>query len=414
MKTWLYLAGLCGGAVSASGAEEFFDRVGDALSVSSAGGQFRARLSGTMDLEGYQFRPRAPGVIHAAGDSLFTPRLSVFLDAQLGSQLYLFAQARVDRGFDPANEPLKARLDEYALRLTPWTDGRASLQIGRFATVVGNWANRHGSWSNPFITAPLPYELLTGVWDNEALRSSATLLAWSHVRPGLPARITAIEKRLRLPIIWGPSYATGAALFGGTGKLQYAFEVKHAPLSSRPETWGRMQGFWDHPTVSARLGFRPSQTWTLGLSGSSGAYLLPHASKLQNSLHGRGDYRQLVIGHDFGFARRHLQVWGEIYAARFEIPLVGPADTLAYYVEAKYKLTPQLFGALRWNEQLYGSIPERSSRVKWGLPVTRGDLAAGYRFTAHTQGKLQYSLQRGDVGSRDYGHLVSAQLTQRF
>lgn len=414
MKACFLIATLWCGAAVASAAEEFFDRVGDALSVSSAGGGLRARLSGTLELEAYQFRPTAPGVIHAAGDSLFNPRLTVFLDAQVGSQVYIFAQARVDRGFDPANEPLEARLDEYALRFTPWTDGRVSFQVGRFATVVGNWTNRHGAWSNPFITAPLPYELLTGVWDNEAVRTPAVLLAWSHVRPGLPARVTAIEKRLRLPILWGPSYATGAALFGGIGDFQYALEVKHASLSSRPETWGSMRGYWDHPTVSGRLGYRPNQTWTFGLSGSSGAYLLPDAPTLLNPFHGRGDYRQLVVGQDFSFARRHLQVWGEIYAARFEIPVVGPADTLAYYVEAKYKLTPQLFGALRWNEQLFGSIRERAGRVKWGLPVSRADVAAGYRFSAHTQGKLQYSLQRGDVGDRDYGHLLSAQLTVRF
>jgi hypothetical protein len=398
----------------APAAEDFLDRVGDALSVSSAAGEFRGRLSGTLDVEAYQFRPTAPGVIHAAGDSLFTPRLSVFLDAQAGPQLYFFAQARVDRGFDPANEPLEARLDEYALRWTPWADGRVSLQAGRFATVVGNWANRHGSWSNPFITAPLPYELLTGVWDSEAVRTTAILLAWSHVRRGLPDRITAIEKRLRLPIIWGPSYATGAAVFGGVGKFQYAFEIKHAPLSSRPETWARSRGFWEHPTVSSRLGFRPSPEWSFGVSGSAGVYLLPEAPTLRTPFHGRGDYRQLVLGQDFAFARGHLQVWGEIYAARFEIPVVGPADTLAYYVEAKYKLTPQLFGALRWNEQLYGSVPERLTQVKWGRPVSRGDVAAGYRFTAHTQAKLQYSLQHGDVGAPRRGHLLALQLTVRF
>lgn len=415
MKAWHLAAGLlCGSAIGARAADEFFDRVEDALTVSALQGQFRARLSGAFDLEGYEFQPEAPAVIHAGGNSLFNPRLSLFLDAQAGRHVYLFAQARVDRGFDPADAPGAVRLDEFALRVTPWSDGRVSLQIGRFATVVGNWANRHSSWVNPFITAPLPYENLTGVWDSEAIRSAGILLAWSHVRPGLPARIVAVEKRLRLPIIWGPSYASGVALSGGVQKFQYAFELKHAALSSRPESWGRAQDDWKHPTVSGRIGFRPNPMWTLGLSGSAGTYLLPGAPTLLAPHHGRGDYRQLVIGQDIGFAWHHLQLWGEVFAARFEIPTVGHADTFAYYVEAKYKFTPQFFGALRWNEQLFGAISDRTTRVRWGLPAVRLDLGAGYRFTAHTQLKLQYNLQQGDVPGRQQGHMLGGQMTLRF
>src|SRR6185436_10163079 len=178
-----------------------------------------------------------------------------------------------DRGFDPSHESLQVRIDEYALRLTPWNDGRFNLQLGKFATVVGSWAARHGSWANPFITAPLPYENLTGIWDAEAIRTSGTLLQWSHVRPGLPAAITAVEKSLRLPIIWGPSYATGAALSGGFGRMHYAAEVKFGSLSSRPEAWLHSSEQRHRPTYSARVSYRPNQMWDLGVSASVGSYL---------------------------------------------------------------------------------------------------------------------------------------------
>jgi hypothetical protein len=48
--------------------------------------------------------------------------------------------------------------------------------------------------------------------------------------------------------------------------------------------------------------------------------------------------------------------WAEVFETRFEVPNVGNAD-LSYYLEAKYKITPQLFVALRWNQQLYGESP---------------------------------------------------------
>jgi hypothetical protein len=398
----------------AHGAEDFFDRVESALSLSAAEQQVRLRFSGTLDLEGYAFQTPAPMLLRTSGDSLFVPRLTVFLDGQLGRHVYLFAQARADRGFDPGRDSLRPRLDEYALRYTPWLDGRLSVQVGKFATVVGNWAGRHGSWVNPFITAPLPYEHLTGMWDNEAVRSSTVLLQWAHVRPGLPAAVAATEKRLRVPLLWGPSYTLGASVSGEVRRFQYAFEVKNASLSSRPRTWHHWDDYHEHPTVSGRVGYRPSPMWDFGVSASGGTYLRPFAGRTLAPGYGLGDYRQLMVGQDVSFAWRHLQVWTEIYAARFEIPTVADAETVAYYIEGKYKFSPRFSGALRWNEQLFATIPERQGATAWGHDVWRVDVAPAYRFTPHVQLKLQYSLQHGDSGGRDFTRTVAAQLTVRF
>ena len=382
MKLFRFVSlGLLAAATLARATGDFLDRVQDTLTWSLLEDRARARVSGTLDAEGYDVQRPAPGVIQTGSSMLFSPRLTVFLDAQFGRRVYFFAQARADRGFDPGEGKFHARLDEYALRYTPWRDGRLSLQVGRFATVIGSWTARHGSWSDPFITAPLPYENLTGVWDSEAVRSSNTLLAWSHVRPGLPAAVTAREKQLRIPIVWGPAYAAGVAASGALGRFRYAVELKNASISSRPETWSQIDGEWAHPTISTRLGYQPNEMWNFGVFASEGSYLLPEARRTLAPGRGLGDYRERVLGQDIGFAWHHLQVWTEIYAARFEIPLVGNADTLAYYAEAKYKFTPQFFAAVRWNEQLFSTVPSRSGPVRWGHDVWRIDVAPGYRFT---------------------------------
>src|SRR3984893_17025943 len=148
--------------------EDFFERLDHALTATAFQGNFRARLSGTLDLEAYHFQQPAPGLIDSKIDNLFNPRLTLFLDAQLGSQVYFFAQVRVDRGFDPSNHGAPVRFDEYALRITPGEDGRFTLQAGKFATVIGNWIPRHLSWDNPFINAPLIYENFTPIQDKSA------------------------------------------------------------------------------------------------------------------------------------------------------------------------------------------------------------------------------------------------------
>ena len=410
---WTWTLVLCF-ALPVCVASELFDRVEEALTFSGPEGRVRGRLSGMVELEGYALQPPFPGVIQTDRDQLFAPRLIVFVDAQAGSHLYLFAQARADRGFDPGEGKGAVRLDEYALRYTPWKSGVFNAQIGKFATIVGNWAGRHSGWSNPFITAPLPYEYLTGIWDTEAIRTSNVLLQWSHVRPGLPAAISAFEKSLRIPIVWGPSYATGMAVAGDEGRLRYAAEVKSGSLSSRPEAWHHSREQRHHPTVSGRVGFRPNQMWDLGLSACGGAYLRESAGRSVAIDHGRGDYQQWVLAHDVAFAWRHWQVWGEVYASRFEIPNVGDADTLAYYVEAKYKFTPQFFGALRWNEQRFATIPDRGKRTRWGHDVWRIDVAPTYRFTPHTQLKFQYSLQHGDSAPRQTTRTMAVQAVVRF
>src|SRR3989442_2912362 len=173
MKTLLALS-LCllAGSAHAFEIDDFFDRLDSTLTVAASDNNLRARLSGTIDLEAYHFEQPAPGLIDSKIDNFFNPRLTLFLDAQFGSQIYFFAQSRIDRGFDPSQHGAEVRLDEYALRITPWNDGRFTLQIGKFATVVGNWVPRHLSWENPFVDAPLVYENITPISDKSAPASA--------------------------------------------------------------------------------------------------------------------------------------------------------------------------------------------------------------------------------------------------
>jgi hypothetical protein len=384
--------------------DDFFDRLDNALTIAAFEGNLRVRLSGTIDTEFYNFQQPAPGLIDSNIDNLFNPRLTLFLDAQLGSEIYFFAQSRLDRGFDPSDHGAQVRLDEYALRFTPWDDGRFSLQVGKFATVVGNWVPRHLSWENPLIDAPLVYNNVTPISDKMA---PASPLDFVH-------RFDHAKYEFN-PVIWGPSYASGMSISGRLGQFDYAAEMKNTSLSSRPESWSATETGFDHPTFSARLGFRPNQIWNFGLSASDGPYFRPEAEQTLPPGRGIGDYREFVLGQDASFAWHHLQLWAEFYEARFEVPRVGDADTFAYYFEAKYKFAPQLFGALRWNQQLFGNISNgEGGQLRWSQDLWRFDVAAGYRFTSHIQLKLQYSFQQETSGPRDDNHLIATQLTVRF
>ena len=127
-----------------------------------------------------------------------------------------------------------------------------------------------------------------------------------------------------------------------------------------------------------------------------------------------GDYRQFLLGQDISFALHHLQLWAEFYEVRFQVPRIGDVDTFAYYLEGKYKFTPQFFGALRWNQQLFGDDAGDRVGPSLGHDLWRVDTSLAYRFTAHTQLKLQYSFQDASDDSRDLVHTLAAQFTVRF
>jgi len=414
----LACAGLLSLAAPAFALDDYIEQLDDFLSLSAFHGKVRVRFSGLLDVEAYSIAQPPPGLIYTDQHGLLNPRLSLFVDAQFGPNVYAFAQARVDRGFDPSDGKADVRLDEYAIRVSPWEDGRFTVQIGKFATVVGNWAPRHLSWDNPFITAPLPYENLTAVWDSQAPDSGETFLYWGHIEPeqlaGGPDNYG--DKYLRLPIIWGPSYASGVSISGKLGAFEYAAEMKNVGLSSRPETWDATSVDFDHPAFDGRFGFRPNEMWNFGFSAAYGPYLLAEAAPTLPSGRGIGDYHQITLGQDISFEWHHFQLWAECFQTRFEVPNIGHADTLAYYIEAKYKFTPQLFGALRWNQQLYGKIDagDEFGRTPWGDDTWRADVALTYRFSPHTQLKLQYSLQNPESATEDLSNLFAAQFTLRF
>ena len=389
-------------------AQPFLDKIDESLFLESPKGIYRVDLSGLFDLEGYYIDQRPPGLVFGNGDSFVTPRLSLFLDARPGKHFYSFVQARFDDGFHPRAPEANARFHEYLLRYIPFDRPVVNLQVGKFATVIGGWIPRHLSWDNPFIIEPLPYNNVTTVSDQKIVPSPAAFLA----RKNLPD-----QKTTWLPIVWGSDYGSGASIFGSIDKWDYAAEVKNSSISSRSIAWDGRDIGWDHPTVSSRIGYRPSVVWNLGTSFSYGTYLLPIARRGTNFPAGKGisDYNQITFVGDASYEWRHWQFWGEIFFSRFQVPNVGDADTLAYYFETKYKITPKLFAALRWNQQFFADINDGAGgEVPWDRDIWRTDAVLGYRLTRHLQAKIQYSFSDQHGKLQQGEQLLAGQITLKF
>lgn len=381
------------------------DRLDDLTRFDSEALGLHADLSFMTDATLFAAEQPAQGLLSTDDHVFFAPRLMTFLDVQLGDRITLHGQMRVDRGFDPgAARGGQVRLDEYYLQARLWKQDELNLRIGKFATTFGSWSKRSLSWDNPLITAPMAYEDMLPVSD--VLVPGG--LAGFAGRRDLPD-----NKAEWLPILWGPSYATGMSLFGRVDMLEYAFEVKNASISSNPRSWDGVQdGFHSNPTFTGRVGLRPAPEWNFGTSFSHGPYLRESAAPFLPAGTSVNDFTQTTWGLDAGYAHGKWQIWSELIAARFEVPRVGSVDVLSGFIETKYKLTPGVWAALRWNQAAFGDVPGLTT--EWDRNAWRADLALGWRVTERVQVKLQYSIGDKRGNDREGNHLGALQVTVRF
>lgn len=361
-------------------------------------------LSGArFDLNFYTIDGTPPGLLapDPGDDLLIAPRFTLPVDVFWSDWLYGFGKLRFDTGFHPGLAEHELRADEYFVRFGP-PDAAFQIQAGKFATVFGGWVQRHEGDDDAFVQAPLAYNELTSVIDQRAFPGVAAI-AGNRLKPN--------NVRSWIPVIWDAAYIPGFSVFGKAGGLDYAAELKSHSNSSRPAVWDG----WDfaNPTWTGRVGHRPNAAWNYGASLSHGAYLQGDSGV------DIGDFDQTTAGLDLSYAHHHWQIWAEILYSQFELPnIADDAQIWSYFIETRYKITPQLFAALRWNQQLYNelSVPAAAGggSTNWDNDVYRIDAAFGYRFDPNTQLKLQYSWTHQNADFQNGENMVGLQLTTRL
>jgi hypothetical protein len=179
--------------------------------------------------------------------------------------------------------------------------------------------------------------------------------------------------------------------------------------------WDAKHKNWEDPTWSGRVGYRPNATWNIGASFSHGGYFMEKAEPTLPTASDLQDFDQITVGVDVTYAWRHLQVWAEAMASEYEVPRVGDAEMIGYYLEARYKLTPKLYGALRWNQQFFGDVPDGAGgEERWDHDAWKAEAALGYRWTRHFQTKIQYGYCHQDWHFQQGEQTFAVQATLKF
>ena len=109
--------------------------------------------------------------------------------------------------------------------------------------------------------------------------------------------------------------------------------MKNSALSSHPDSWKELN--FSHPTVTARVGYRPDAAWAFGLSASRGGWAQVNAVGVD-----RDDLVQNSLGLDVRWARHDWIISGEMVLTEFETMSSGDLQAASWVDQSRYKVSP--------------------------------------------------------------------------
>ncbi|HEU4558777.1 MAG TPA: adenylate/guanylate cyclase domain-containing protein [Longimicrobium sp.] len=405
----LLAAGLALGGATEGAAQNLptFEELG--IAWSSPRGFLQVTPSGRIEVEGYAPGDVPRGLVRET-DPFANLRASLFVDVFAGQRVYGTVELRADRGEAAGDRPLRGRIEQAYLRVTPWTAVNLSLQAGKFVSPFGGWPQRHASLAQEaFIQPPLPYDYRTVVSTTAIPGGAAGFLTWKN----RPDEFRAIGA----PPVWAAPYQVGAMVAGGWKALTARAAVMNSAPSSEPGEWHSIGAGEHGPSYIAHLGVKVLPELRVGVSYNRGSYLedettlspLPAGEDVSH-------YKQRMWGFEASFARGPLEARGELLVDSWDVPNVAeyPRD-VSFYLESKVKLTPGLFAAARYSGIRFDRIDNGSGTQElWDYPVDRLQLAAGYRLGRSTEIRGEYMLNWTDAPPVGRDDLFAARWTWSF
>lgn len=331
-------------------------------------------------------------------------RASLFLDVFAGSRTYGMVELRVDRGEAPSDRGIDARIEQAFVRFTPAAFD-LNVQAGRFVSPFGNYPQRHHSTADPFIRPPLSYDYRTTVSATKIPGGNDGFIEWKN-EPELFRPAGA-------PPVWAAPYQIGVMAFGTMRKLSARVAVMNSSPSSEPDEWDYDSDQFRRLSLVAHGAYQFSPELRAGLSYNRAPYLAESAALLLPANRSIADYTQQLIGAEITATRGFVEIRGELLHDTWQTPRVmeDPIE-VSYYLEGKFKLSPGMFAAIRFNEMRFNEIP-RSNGISepWDYTIRRWQLAGGYRVTEHfeARGELMVNDTEGRFDPAD--NLLSFRLS---
>jgi hypothetical protein len=346
----------------------------------------RVHAGGLVDLTAKVNRERTVTNIDNDGYSNYsTLALRLNFDFQVSDKTTVFTEIFAPGGF---------RFGLYGayVRFRDLGGSRVSLQAGKMPSAFGGYSSHAYGASRPLISYPLIYQYHTVVASNFIPSSADEILAWKEERLTDPSfgQVTNDAGRVPLPPLYDRCWDTGVELFTSTERLEASLGVTIGTLSN-PLTEDANSG----KQVVGRLAFIAGRGTRVGISAAYGPYLDECTVCYGEGAEGDtaeafepdvDEYGELSLGADLEWGMRHVELYVEGVAKRWESPWIAEdLWSTGYHTELKYTLWPGLYAAAAYGELLFGEV-ERSDGVmeKWDYPIRRIETGVGYFLNERT------------------------------
>ena len=298
-------------------------------------------------------------------------RAGVTVEARAWERIAFLAEIRAETGVG---------VTPYAwyVRVSPLDSGLLDIQAGRIPPVFGAFSRRSYPQDNPLIGSPQTYQYLTSLRP-DAIPATAGELLESKGRGWLvDYSVGNPEPHNGVPIVAAEQWDTGVQVRIGRPEFEAAVAYTVGSLSS-PKVEDDNRG----RQVSGRLAWRPTPAFSVGASAASGTFLSDEVRRARPDA-GPGNDDQRGFGFDAEASWGRWLVRGEFVVNDWRVPpldppqIVDPLRSRSGYVEAKVRLLPRFYVAVRGDRVSFSSIESGSGRDAWEADVSRVEYGAGF------------------------------------
>jgi hypothetical protein len=341
-------------------------------------------------------------------------RLDVSGQVKAGPHFALLAEVRTEN----AGRPLPYA---FYLRVRPWTARDFDIQIGRVPPTFGGFSRRTYANDNPLIGYPLAYQYLTTVRPDSLPASADEMLRKRGLGWELAYSIGDATKVPGVPLVSAFKWDTGIQAHGAAGMVNATVAVTTGTLSNplvHDDNNGRQ--------VAARVELRPVAGLIVGTSAANGPFVDEGVARLVVADGAANRLTQTAWGADLEYSRGYYLLRYEAIVSQWQLPATAPPPPLlpirdplsaiSHSIEGKYKLTPRIYVAGRYDHIGFSDLASGTlGTLPWDAPVAREEVGGGFSIQRNLllKGSVQHNTRDGGVLIRR-ANLGAAQLVFWF
>lgn len=298
-------------------------------------------------------------------------RAGVTLEARATDRVSFLTEIRAETGVGVTPYAWYVRISPLASRLL-------DIQAGRIPPVFGTFARRAYPQDNPLIGSPQSYQYLTSV-RADAVPATADDLLRMRGRGWLvryPVGDTTLHNGVAT--IAAERWDTGVQVRIGPPELEAALSYTVGSLSEprvKDDNGGRQ--------VAGRAAWHPVPAFVVGVSVARGTFVADAVRTARPDAPSGHDTQQ-AFGIDAEVSWSRWLLRGEYVANSWKVPpldaprIVDPLASHAGYVEAKCRLHPRLYAAVRGDLMRFTTVAGSNGVESWDADVTRVEYGVGF------------------------------------